>query len=109
MTTEITGADDACESEATLVLADERRRETFRLLREAGSPLSVMDLAVELAGEGTPTSDAAGDRVRDLRIQLYHRDLPRLADAGLVEFDSERRVAVIADAAAAIPEDRLLA
>jgi predicted transcriptional regulator len=111
MTTGLTRAIEAAGGrEAVCALADERRRETLRVLREADTPLSVTDLAVELTGVGEPSTDQAVERVRRRRVQLYHRHLPRLADVGLVEFDPERRiVSVEADVDATLLEDEQIA
>lgn len=63
-------------------LGDGRRRRTLRLLASDGSTRSVRELADELA-------DAAPG-VDRLVTSLHHCHLPKLAAAGLVEFDADR-------------------
>lgn len=75
--------------------AHEVRMRTVAALADAGTALSVSDLALELDGADGP-DDVDADRLRRLRIGLYHRHLPKLAAAGVVDFDPERQSAVIA-------------
>lgn len=74
---------------ATDLLAEEHRRHVLYLLREHGS-ISVDDLADILSGWLAVRNGDAGatplDRDR-VHIRLYHVDLPKLWDAGFVEFD----------------------
>jgi two-component sensor histidine kinase len=69
-----------------------RRRRILRLLRSRGKALTVAELATRLATEGASppeSEDGASERVR---VDLVHVHLPKLTDAGLVEWDRERRV-----------------
>lgn len=63
------------------VLASPTRRDVLARLRSE----SVGD-------EGLPVSEIVGDHpeAEQLRITLYHSDLPKLSEAGLVEWDREQ-------------------
>lgn len=66
-----------------------RRRVLYYLLEENNS--NVEELATVLCGweaTTTETMQAPADR-RDLRIRLSHIHLPRLADAGLIDYESQ--------------------
>lgn len=78
------------------VLSNRRRRYALRCLEACETPMAVADLADELARRETD-----GPAVRDvrerLRISLYHRHLPKMADADLVSFDEDDRTVDIRD------------
>lgn len=72
------------------LLADERRRHVLYLLREHES-ISLDDLADVLTGWLAVRNGDAGATPQDrdrTHIRLYHVDLPKLREAGLVEFDA---------------------
>ncbi|WP_128475851.1 DUF7344 domain-containing protein [Halorussus pelagicus] len=71
--------------DATLdLLSNQRRRYVLYCLRKQGGAMSVEKLAEQLTSwEG---DDADGQRVR---MDLYHSQLPRLDEAGAVEFDED--------------------
>lgn len=75
-------------------LAHERRRHVLSVLRDAGDSLTVRELAVEIARleNGAAAGTVDPDRVDSIRLGLYHRHAPKLADVGLVEYDAEERV-----------------
>lgn len=71
-------------------LASRRRRRTLHYLLEAGES-TVEDLATVLCGweaTTTGTMQRPADRSRR-RTELRHRHLPRLADAGLIDYDRD--------------------
>jgi DNA-binding transcriptional ArsR family regulator len=72
--------------DATLeLLSNQRRRYVLYYLREQGSPVSVDELADRVTmWEGDPSTDRS-----KIRTDLYHSQLPRLDDAGVVDFDPE--------------------
>lgn len=75
-------------------LTHRRRRRVLAVLRTAGQPLTLTALAEELA---LRRDDEMGDEETErLRVSLYHRHLPKLADTGLVEFDVDRKRATLA-------------
>lgn len=71
------------------LLADRRRRQVLKTLRETpGEAASVDDLARDLVARSP--DDLARDRVR---VALHHRTLPKLDEASVVDFDSRTDVA----------------
>lgn len=71
------------------LLADRHRRYVLASLRDASTPVPLADLATELARVESG-SDAGGMDRRQLLIRLYHVHVPKLADAGLIEYHRER-------------------
>jgi len=67
-------------------LADAARRAVVRTLATNGGTGTVAELARVVAGEGDPESGGSTHRHRH-RIRLHHHHLPKLADAGVVEYD----------------------
>ena len=72
--------------DATLeLLSDQRRRYVLYYLREQGNPVSVDELADRVTmWENEPSIDRS-----KIRADLHHSQLPRLDDAGVVDFDPE--------------------
>lgn len=69
-------------------LADERRSTVLAVLEAWGEPMEPTELASEVAvREGTGA--ASTETVEKLRSRLHHVHLPKLADAGLVEYDAD--------------------
>lgn len=67
------------------LLASDRRRRVLRRLRDDDEPLRLDDLAEAVAAaeaDGEPSMD----HVTAVRTSLYHAHIPKLADAGVVEF-----------------------
>ena len=78
-------------------LANERRRAALAVLGEAAAPLALADLAADLVererGPATGAPDHAA--IRRCYVSLYHRHVPKLVEAGLVEFDADRRTVTL--------------
>lgn len=72
------------------LLADQRRREALYVLDRREGPITVAELADEVA----TVVEAGPERVA---IALHHVHLPKLADAGVVSYDAEARTALLAD------------
>lgn len=89
---------DATPDRCLEALADESRRHVLSSLCEADGPVSLTELAVDLAdAERDPATVAADeDPVRRREIELYHRHVPKLDEAGLVDFDVDRRTVTLA-------------
>jgi hypothetical protein len=73
------------------LLANARRRGLLNLLDEHHE-ISLPDVADEVAIEeqGTTIVDITPNVVLDVYLSLYHDHVPRLVEAGLVEYDQER-------------------
>jgi hypothetical protein len=69
-----------------------RRREALTVLREAGAPLALADLAADIVAAERPGGAPDYDAIQQCRIMLYHVHVPRLVEAGAVEFDPARQV-----------------
>lgn len=72
-------------------LADPTRRRVLERLQAARVPLSLADLAVELARRETGADEDAWDRADCYWIELYQTHVPALEAAGLVEYYPDRR------------------
>lgn len=71
---------------STATLADDRRREILASIESDGGPITRETLARNVAArdaDGEPSQS----RIENVLIQLHHRHLPKLADAGLLEYD----------------------
>jgi hypothetical protein len=72
-----------------ILVAERRRNALYVLYRHAG-PVSLADLADEVASlEGEPIERVA--------TSLYHTHLPRLVEAGVAEYDAEEDLVRLTD------------
>jgi len=84
---------DAPESDVVFeCLADRRRRAIVAALRDRGAA-SLRELADSITDPN--------DRTKQVELELHHRHLPKLADAGLAEYDPDDRRIEPTDGAAA--------
>ena len=75
------------ESRVYALLARRRRRLIVRILQDFETPIAASELAEILAD---CEYERATDRhYRHVRSSLYHNHLPRLDDAGVVDYDRE--------------------
>ena len=81
------------------LLADVRRREAVATLLAHGD-LSLPDLAdeVAVAEEGEPLTRIDADDVLQVYLSLYHTHVPKLARAGLVDYDQDDDYVALTDA-----------
>lgn len=88
-----------CDLQRTFrALQHPRRRHAFDCVRTHQS-LALADLA-ELVLEretGSPATDHDPETVRDVYFSLYHRHLPVLREAFLVEYEQEADVVAVRD------------
>lgn len=73
-------------------LADRHRRLAIRYLADRDGPVSLSALAAHItdaAAEESPDSTERATHEREVLTRLYHQHAPKLADAGLVRFDTE--------------------
>lgn len=87
-------------SELAAVLAGQLRRGVVERLLETDVPLSLADLAVELARADVEAEGDRWTRAECYWIKLYHNHVAALEDAGLVEYDRDRRTVSLAPGAA---------
>lgn len=69
--------------------SDERGRALSYLREKEGETASFVELVVHLAGEESSRGDASA--VERIAVALYHVHLPRLEEAGVVEYDRRSR------------------
>jgi DNA-binding transcriptional ArsR family regulator len=76
------------------VLGDRRRRRALSVLLGRPGPVALDDLAEEVAAReaGDPPADTGSEEEFRVRTALHHVHLPKLDDAGLVEYCTERNV-----------------
>lgn len=75
------------ESEMFVLLANRRRRLAVRILRESTAPTPVIELARRITNR--ESTDPEPEAVAKVYLTLYHHHLPRLDDAGVVEYDAD--------------------
>ena len=80
------------------LLAEPRRRHTLRALSDTDSPLALADVAAEISAHEQPTATETPDwdNIKRIYVALYHCHIPKLEDAGLVEFNMARRTVALA-------------
>lgn len=71
-------------------LAHHHRRVIIDILQNANSPKSTTELARDVVEEIRETSLKEVSSFEHMRNSLYHVHLPRLKEAGLVEYDEKR-------------------
>lgn len=105
MSSTVTVGTDVSASEIFDVIANDRRRALLSVLPKTDTAMSVSTLAARLAeyeqapkaGRGLAAGgrgrrqDSDSDAVDQLESVLHHRHLPKLADAGLVEYAPETK------------------
>lgn len=89
------------------IVSDPIRREIIETLRTAERPVSIADLAMQLARRPNGSlDDAEWERAQELRVTLHHRHLPKLDYVGIVEYDFTRETVALAWDAARSNVDR---
>ncbi len=75
-------------------LADDRRQLALRCLAESDRPLALADLARMVASREPPESptEPPHERTKSVYLSLYHRHVPRLADADLITYDRDHEM-----------------
>ncbi|ELY62912.1 hypothetical protein C489_20401 [Natrinema versiforme JCM 10478] len=64
--------------------------------------MALADLADEVAAleNGTGTAEVSKADAKDAYASLYHADIPKLADADLVEYDQDQKTVALTQTAA---------
>ena len=87
------------ETDALLeVLSEPRRRFVISCLAEYETPLTLPDVADELAvwEHDARLPEISADDVAAIHADLYHVHVPKMADAGVVEYSQERELVALA-------------
>ena len=84
---------EVVEDEVYDVLANRQRRRIISILQDAGEPLALADIAIELAEREGLEGEEMWEQAHRFRINLYHWHLPKLDEADVVGYDEERGVA----------------
>lgn len=73
-------------------LTDPRRRYAIRCLQDYGESMALADLADEIAvlENDAPITEIPAEDVKQVYCSLYHKHLPKLSSAGVVQYDQER-------------------
>lgn len=74
------------------VLADERRRAALSVLADRDGAVELSELARDVVD--LTEDEVAGpspDAVDRMRVALHHQHLPKIADAGLIAYDIDRK------------------
>ncbi|WP_227133080.1 DUF7344 domain-containing protein [Halorubellus salinus] len=70
------------------LLSNSDRRALIGVLADRTTPIHLSELASEVALACAPTTVDADAHRRAFEIELHHHHLPRLEDAGIVEYDA---------------------
>lgn len=81
------------------VLSHHHRRYVLACLLEHGAPIALADLAEAVASHerGTAITELSDEAVQEAETALYHSHIPKLAGAGVVEYDPERTTVRLAE------------
>ncbi|MFC6826294.1 DUF7344 domain-containing protein [Halopelagius fulvigenes] len=74
------------------VLTDQRRRFALRCLSEYDTPMTLADLADEVAvrEQEQPLTEIPAEDVMQVYLSLYHAHIPKLVDVGVAEYSQEQ-------------------
>jgi hypothetical protein len=75
------------------MLGNRRRRYVVFYLHEAGGPVHLEALAEQIAAwiEGVPIERLSREVYQSVYVSLYQSHLPKLAEAGVIEYDEEEK------------------
>lgn len=90
------------------VVTDQRRRNVLQCLDGRDDGLALADLANDVAAleRETNRDDVAPAFVERVYVSLYHCHVPKLAEAGVVEYRADRNVVVLANEVGAVQKAR---
>lgn len=102
---DVVGRDDSDDLSINVVfdlLANQRRRVVLACLEDNTQSIALTELAEEVAVRENeePLTEIPKETVPTIATSLYHIHLPKLADAGAVEYDQDRdlvRISKITD------------
>lgn len=81
------------------VLSNSRRRFVVACLHASTDPMAVADVAEELAEWecDTPRDEITSEQVTSRSIALHHTHVPKMVDAGMIEYDRGRKTIALRD------------
>lgn len=85
---------EACSTDVVFrLLADRTRRILFSLLGGNDEQVHLNDLAERIAAwkGDKPVAEVTADERESTKIELHHKHLPKLADAGVLDYDRETK------------------
>ncbi|QLG60740.1 DUF7344 domain-containing protein [Halorarum salinum] len=88
------GSDERSADVVLDLLADQRRRDVLACLEGSTQSIPLTELAEDIAArenEGSLT-EVPNAEVRTIQLSLHHVHLPKLDDAGAVEYDRDRNL-----------------
>lgn len=85
-------ANDATLDATFALLAAARRRYALTYLSGRSQPVALADLAEEVAvrEHGDPIAAIPDPEVRRIYLSLYHLHVPKMVEAGAIEYDRDR-------------------
>lgn len=98
---ELDGPPDGVATDALFdILSESRRRFVLACLHEYATPIPLADVGDELATweHEAPLTEVPEDDVAAIYMSLYHVHVPKMADAGLVEYSQEQDLVTLTDA-----------
>ena len=84
------------------LLRNDRRRHTIKCLQEHGREVMLRDLAEDIAELETEESPPPRNIRDSVYISLHQNHLPKLDDAGVVDYDQDRKTIRLKDSARAV-------
>ncbi|WP_123537826.1 DUF7344 domain-containing protein [Halosimplex salinum] len=108
MTDPLSGERNWSTDEILACLADHERRVVLSTLRERTTHVSIEELATHVAAAVADESlvDVSQEERDSVHVDLYHAHLPKLADAGLIEWNADDDAVTTTDHPA-IRDDRI--
>lgn len=82
-----TSSDHLTKAQVVGLLQHRHRRAVIAFLKREQTGRARFDDLVEYVLSTSPREDSSADRRQQIKIGLLHNHLPRLADAGLLEYD----------------------
>lgn len=76
-------------SELFHVLSNSRRRYVLHYLANNSFVTDIRSLAIQVAKWEVGESDTTDERIESVRTSLIHSHLPKLADYGIITFDTD--------------------
>lgn len=81
------------------VFANQRRRYAIYYLQQHDKPMALAAVADEIAvyEDETDITDIPAEEIKPVYASLYHSHIPKLADAGIVEYNEDRNTATLTE------------